>query len=52
VVAEGKAWISDVRLPDGRRWLRACITHHEVEPDDVRAVVDALCRARRRTIAT
>ena len=52
VVAEGEAWISEVRLPGGARWGRACITHHEVGPDDVRALVDALCRARQRGIAT
>jgi aromatic-L-amino-acid decarboxylase len=45
VVAEGQAWISDVRLPDGRRWLRACITHHDTQPADVAALVEALHRA-------
>jgi aromatic-L-amino-acid/L-tryptophan decarboxylase len=48
VVAEGAVWISEVRLPDGRRWLRACITHAEAGPADVRALVEALCRARSR----
>jgi aromatic-L-amino-acid/L-tryptophan decarboxylase len=52
VVAEGAVWISDVRRPDGARWLRACITHHEAGPEDVRALVDALCRARSRRVAT
>ena len=52
VVAEGEAWISEVRLPDGARWLRACITHPDVGPEDVRALVDALCRALRRRTAT
>jgi aromatic-L-amino-acid/L-tryptophan decarboxylase len=52
VVAEGQVWISEVRLPDGARWIRACITHHEAGADDVRALVDALCRARQRVIAT
>lgn len=52
VVAEGAVWISEVRLPDGARWLRACITHHEVGPDDLRALVDELCRARARAIPT
>ncbi|MEO8679777.1 MAG: pyridoxal-dependent decarboxylase [Vicinamibacterales bacterium] len=46
VVEEGTAWISEVRLPDERRWLRACITHADVGPADVRALVDALDRAR------
>lgn len=51
VVEEGAVWISEVRLPDGRRWLRACVTHADVGPDDVRALVDALCRARVRLAA-
>lgn len=51
VVAEGAVWISEVRLPDGRRWLRACITHAEAGPDDVHALVAALCRARARLAA-
>jgi aromatic-L-amino-acid decarboxylase len=52
VVAEGAAWISEVHLPDGARWLRACITHAEVEPADLRVLMDALCRARERLGAT
>lgn len=48
VIDEGLAWISEVRLPDERRWLRACITHPDVGPSDVRALVDALDRARAR----
>ena len=52
VVAEGAVWISEVRLPDGARWLRACLTHHEAGPSDLRALVDALCRARQRVITT
>jgi aromatic-L-amino-acid/L-tryptophan decarboxylase len=48
VAAEGAVWISEVRLPDGRRWLRACVTHADVGPGDVRALVGALCRARTR----
>jgi len=48
VTDEGLAWISEVRLPDERRWLRACITHPDVGPSDVRALVDALDRARAR----
>jgi glutamate/tyrosine decarboxylase-like PLP-dependent enzyme len=48
VVGEGKVWISEVRLPDERRWLRACITHADVGPTDVRALVEALGRARAR----
>lgn len=49
VAEEGRAWISEVRLPDERRWLRACITHADVGPPDVRALVDALDRARVRS---
>jgi len=49
VAEEGRAWISEVRLPDERRWLRACITHADVDPPDVRALVDALDRARVRS---
>jgi len=48
VTDEGLAWISEVRLSDERRWLRACITHTDVGPSDVRALVDALDRARVR----
>jgi hypothetical protein len=48
VTDEGLAWISEVRLPDERRWLRACVTHADVGPPDVRALVDALDRARVR----
>jgi glutamate/tyrosine decarboxylase-like PLP-dependent enzyme len=49
VAAEGTAWISDVHLPTGERWLRACITHHETGPEDVHALVQALGRARKAT---
>jgi glutamate/tyrosine decarboxylase-like PLP-dependent enzyme len=51
VVGEGAVWISEVRLPDGRRWLRACVTHADTGPDDVHALAEALCRARRRLVA-
>jgi aromatic-L-amino-acid/L-tryptophan decarboxylase len=51
VVAEGAVWISEVRLPDGRRWLRACVTHADTGPEDVEALVAALCRARTRLAA-
>lgn len=45
VADEGSAWISEVRLPSGDRWLRACVTHHETSPDDIRALVGAVNRA-------
>jgi len=48
VAAEGAAWVSEVRLPAGERWLRACITHHETGPEDVGALVAAVGRARLR----
>jgi glutamate/tyrosine decarboxylase-like PLP-dependent enzyme len=51
IVAEGAVWVSEVRLPDGARWLRACVTHHEVAPPDVRALVQAVCRAAAHVIA-
>jgi glutamate/tyrosine decarboxylase-like PLP-dependent enzyme len=45
VTCEGRAWISDVRLPDGARWLRACVTHPDTGPEDVRELVEAVRRA-------
>jgi aromatic-L-amino-acid/L-tryptophan decarboxylase len=42
VAADGAAWCSSVALPDGRRWLRACITHVDTGPDDVDALVKAV----------
>jgi aromatic-L-amino-acid/L-tryptophan decarboxylase len=47
VIAEGCAWVSPVRLPDGRSWLRACVTNTETGPADVEILVDALNRALR-----
>jgi glutamate/tyrosine decarboxylase-like PLP-dependent enzyme len=48
VVEEGLAWLSAVRLPSGEHWLRACVTSHETQPEDVRQLVAALARATRR----
>ena len=45
VADEGTAWVSEVRLPDGARWLRACITNHATGPRDVGMLVEALNRA-------
>jgi aromatic-L-amino-acid/L-tryptophan decarboxylase len=45
VVAGGAAWVSETRLPDGQRWLRACVTHHETNESDVDALIAALQRA-------
>jgi glutamate/tyrosine decarboxylase-like PLP-dependent enzyme len=47
VAAEGGAWISDVRI-HGERYLRACITNHESEHEDVCALLAALARALER----
>lgn len=51
VADSGRSWISEVRLPNGANWLRACITHHQSSPDDVRALVAALdeCAAKSTT---
>ncbi len=45
LAAEGAAWISEVRLAGGERWLRACITNHETDASDVDALVAAVNRA-------
>lgn len=45
VVATGDAWLSSVRVRGGLA-LRACITSYESDEDDVRALLDALDRAR------
>jgi hypothetical protein len=42
VVATGRAWISTVHLPDGRRALRACITSYRTTESDVSALVELL----------
>jgi aromatic-L-amino-acid/L-tryptophan decarboxylase len=43
VVARGRAWLSSVKLrEDAPKLLRACITHHDTGPDDVRALVSEL----------
>ena len=46
VNGSGRAWISTVRLGGTVDALRACITNHRTGPDDVRALVRALDRAR------
>jgi aromatic-L-amino-acid/L-tryptophan decarboxylase len=48
VAADGAAWCSSVVLPDGRRWLRACITHADTGPDDVEALVRTVTRIAAR----
>jgi aromatic-L-amino-acid decarboxylase len=49
--AEGAAWVSELRLINGVRALRACITHHETGPEDIRALIDAVARAAAPTPA-
>ena len=44
VVDEGVVWISSVLLPDGRRWLRACITNMDTGEDDIDGLVAAVNR--------
>jgi aromatic-L-amino-acid/L-tryptophan decarboxylase len=51
VAAGGAAWVSELRLINGTHALRACITHHETGPEDIRALIDALARAAASTPA-
>ena len=44
VLADGAAWISQVRV-GGARYLRACITNHRSQPEDIDALIRALARA-------
>ena len=48
IVTSGEAWISTTRLEKDLPVLRACITNYRTEPDDLRALVGALNRARQR----
>lgn len=43
---EGVAWISEARLPNGERWLRACITNCDTQAADVETLVAALAKGR------
>ena len=45
VVESGEAWVSSTRLGQ-RLTLRACITNYRTQPEDVRALVESLDRAR------
>jgi aromatic-L-amino-acid/L-tryptophan decarboxylase len=47
VVGGGRAWISEVRLSGPVVALRACITSHRTDPDDIDILVDELDRAVR-----
>jgi glutamate/tyrosine decarboxylase-like PLP-dependent enzyme len=51
VLASGQVWISTTRLGNGRPALRACITNYRTKLEDVRALVEALNRARHRASA-
>jgi aromatic-L-amino-acid decarboxylase len=42
VIASGTAWIAPIRTPDGRWLLRACITSHLTDDDDLDALIAAL----------
>jgi len=42
--ARGDAWLSEVRVPAGGSLLRACVTSHKTNEDDVRALARALDR--------
>jgi glutamate/tyrosine decarboxylase-like PLP-dependent enzyme len=46
VVAGGEAWISTTMLAGERKTLRACITNYRTQPDDIRALIATLDRAR------
>lgn len=48
IVSSGEAWISTTRLEKDLPVLRACITNYRTEPDDLRALVGVLNRARQR----
>ncbi|MDQ3937904.1 MAG: pyridoxal-dependent decarboxylase [Chloroflexota bacterium] len=45
VVRRGQAWISQVRLGGSSVALRACVTSHRTEPDDIDVLVQELERA-------
>src|SRR5579864_1624233 len=46
VVESGAAWISATRLRGSQPALRACITNYRTGPEDIRALVTALEKAR------
>lgn len=47
IVTSGRAWISTTRLRGREAVLRACITNYRTQPEDVRALVEALEAARK-----
>jgi glutamate/tyrosine decarboxylase-like PLP-dependent enzyme len=50
VVSSGKTWISITRLGRDVPVLRACVTNHRTQAEDVRALVEALNEARGKSI--
>jgi len=53
IVGSGRAWVSTVRLRDGRAVaIRACITNFETTSGDLHTLVGLLRDARRRVVST
>lgn len=48
IVASGRAWISSTRIGGSKPVLRACITNHRTERDDIEALVHDLDWARKQ----
>ena len=48
IVSSGEAWISTTRLDKDLSVLRACITNYRTGPEDIRALVRALNKARKK----
>ncbi|MEW6367381.1 MAG: pyridoxal-dependent decarboxylase [Acidobacteriota bacterium] len=51
VVSSGEAWISTTRLEREIPVLRACVTNYRTEPEDIRALVGAVGKARSKLLA-
>jgi glutamate/tyrosine decarboxylase-like PLP-dependent enzyme len=50
IVASGEAWLSTTLLAAKRTTLRACITNYRTTSEDIAALIDALGRAREKTL--
>jgi len=50
IVASGEAWLSTTLLAGKRTTLRACITNYRTTSEDIAALIDALGRAREKTL--
>lgn len=48
IVASGKAWISSTKIGGSKPVLRACVTNHRTERDDIEALAHDLNWARRQ----